>query len=229
MTKKIANALSDSVPWMGIRRRSEGSPPMKLLDYACGNGMVSNALLGQFEIIRGIDISDSSVESYNEIARQAGVPAEQMLAVQGSIPSMSTNPVLDTEEFFNFDLAVMSMALHHIDDRVNVLAGLCERLRSGGVLVVVDLAPETHTGNRVQDHGNEHPPHHAQVQHTISKHGGFGSEEMKALLTEAGFAPESFDYQLYPGTTSNATDTAEQDTCQKVDLKPFFIAKSVKG
>jgi SAM-dependent methyltransferase len=233
MAKKIGEALSSSVQWMGIRSKSEGSPPVKLLDYACGYGMVSSALLGQFDIIRGVDISETSVASYNEMARQSGIPVEQMVAVQGSIPPPSANTLLTTEEFFDFDLIAISMALHHIDDRIGVLSGLYERLRSGGVLIVVDLAPETHSHHHAQkdqahDHGDGHSHQHTQARHTISKHGGFGFEDMKGLLSEAGFAPESFDYQLYPDTAQHAPNVPEQSVCKKADLKPFFIAKGAK-
>ncbi|KAL5090156.1 hypothetical protein Trisim1_004677 [Trichoderma cf. simile WF8] len=242
--KKIGDALSDNVEWMGIRRRSENGPPVKLLDYACGYGMVSSALLGQFDVIKGIDISDASVAAYNEMAQQSGVPPGFMVAVQGSIPAMSTNTVLATEEFFDFDVIAISMALHHMGDQVGVISGLYERLRSGGVLVVVDLAPEAH----VHDHAHDHPQGHTDCaggshshdhshghshgavssHHTISKHGGFEPEDMKALLAEAGFTPESFDYKLYPDTTPNVSNIPQHGTSQTSKFKPFFIAKGVK-
>ncbi|KAK4076599.1 uncharacterized protein Triagg1_4202 [Trichoderma aggressivum f. europaeum] len=236
LAKKIGDALASNVEWMGIRRRSDSGPPVKLLDYACGYGMVSSALLGQFDVIKGIDISDASVAAYNEMAQQSGVPPGVMVAVQGSIPSISTNPVLATEEFFDFDAIAISMALHHMDDRAGVISGLYERLRSGGVLVVVDLAPEADAHDHSHDHSHSHTGctsgghSHGTVssQPTISKHGGFEPEDMKALLTEAGFTPESFDYKLYPETTPHVSNVPQHGTCQTPKLKPFFIAKGVK-
>ncbi|OSZ99874.1 SAM-dependent methyltransferase [Trichoderma parareesei] len=240
MAKKIADALSENVEWMGIRRRAEGSPPLKLLDYACGFGMVSSALLGQFDVIRGIDISDTSVAAYNEIARKSGIPTEQMVAVQGSIPSTEADTVLAKEEFFDFDLIAISMALHHIDDRVGVLSGLYKRLRSGGVLVVVDLTPEAHSHdhshnhshahshNGGHDHDHDHDHDNLTAHHTISKHGGFGPEEMKALMVDAGFVPGSFDYKPYLDTTPVMSNVSAQGSCESAKLKPFFIAKAVK-
>ncbi|RFU82188.1 methyltransferase type 11 [Trichoderma arundinaceum] len=237
MAKRIGDVLSDSVQWMNIRSQSDDGPPVKLLDYACGYGLVSSSLLGQFDIIRGIDISESSVASYNEMARQTGVPIEQMFAIQGTIPPPSTNTVLATDEFFDFDLIAISMALHHIDDPVGVLSGLYERLRSGGVLVVVDLAPETypqqhasHNSNyHLQSHENEPSNSHTRSQHTIAKHGGFGPEEIQILLSKAGFTSRSFDYQFYPEMGPTVSDTPEHDTCKVTSLKPFFIAKSAKN
>ncbi|KAH8127732.1 hypothetical protein ACSS6W_008674 [Trichoderma asperelloides] len=233
MSKKLSDALSNSVQWMGVRGRSEGSAPVKLLDYACGYGMVSSTLLGQFDIIRGIDISEASVASYNEMAQQSGVPVEQMHAVQGSIPPSLDNTLLATEEFFNFDLIAISMALHHIEDQAGVLSGLYERLRSGGVLVVIDLAPETHSHDHAQDsecvdHDDYHTQHKARVRHTISRHSGYGIEDMRDLLSKAGFVPESFDYQLYPNTSPHASNIPEHGTCKNFSTKPFFIAKSAK-
>lgn len=233
MTKKIGDALSNSVQWMGVRGRSEGGSPVKLLDYACGPGMVSSTLLGQFDIIRGIDISETSVASYNEMAQQSGIPVEQMHAVQGSIPPPLENTLLATEEFFNFDLIVISMALHHIEDQAGILSGLYERLRSGGVLVVIDLAPGAHSlnhahGGECGDHDEYHVQHKARVQHTISNHDGYGVEDMKNLLSKAGFVPESFDYQLYPNTSPHVSNISEQDFGKIFSMKSFFIAKSAK-
>ncbi|KAL7809328.1 S-adenosyl-L-methionine-dependent methyltransferase [Trichoderma aethiopicum] len=244
MAKKVADALSENVEWMGVRSRSEGSPPVKLLDYACGFGMVSSTLLGHFDIVRGVDISDTSVAGYNEIARKSGIPAERMVAVQGSIPSTETDTALAKEDFFDFDLIAISMALHHIDDRVGVLSGLCERLRSGGVLVVVDLTPEAHSHDHSHSHeqghshnhshadspghGHDHGHDHSAASHTISKHGGFGPEDMKALMVEAGFVPESFDYKPYLDITPVKSNIPAHGSCETAKLKPFFIAKGVK-
>lgn len=233
MSKKIGDALSNSVQWMGVRSRSEGGSPLKLLDYACGPGMVSSTLLDQFDIIRGIDISESSVASYNEMAQQAGISVEQMHAVQGCIPPSSENTLLATEEFFNFDLIVISMALHHIEDQASVLSGLHERLRSGGVLVVIDLAPDAHShdhtqGGKCGNHDNYHTQHKARVQHTISNHHGYGVEDMKDLLSKAGFVSVSFDYRLYPNTSPQTFNIPEYGTTKDFSMKPFFIAKSAK-
>lgn len=233
MSKKIGNALSNSVQWMGVRSRSEGGSPLKLLDYACGPGMVSSTLLGQFDIVRGIDISETSVASYNEMAQRSGISIEQMHAVQGSIPPPLENTLLATEEFFNFDLIVISMALHHIEDQGGVLFGLYERLRSGGVLVVIDLAPGAHShghapGGECGDHDDYHAQHKARVQHTISNHHGYGVEDMKDLLSKAGFVPESFDYQLYPNKSPHASNISEHDFGKSFSMKPFFIAKGAK-
>ncbi|KAL7920743.1 S-adenosyl-L-methionine-dependent methyltransferase [Trichoderma austrokoningii] len=233
MSKKIGDALANSVLWMGIRSRSEGGSPVKLLDYACGNGMVSSTLLGHFDIIRGIDISEASVASYNEMTRQSGIPVEQIHAVQGSIPPSLENALLATEDFFDFDLIAISMALHHIEDQAGVLSGLYERLRSGGVLVVIDLAPDTHSHNYSQDgecgnHGDYHAQHKAQVQHTISNHNGYGLEDMRDLLSKAGLIPESFDYRLYPNTSPRASNIPEHEICKSFGMKPFFIAKGAK-
>ncbi|KAL7935940.1 S-adenosyl-L-methionine-dependent methyltransferase [Trichoderma chlorosporum] len=236
--KKIGDALSDNVEWMGIRHRSERGPPLKLLDYACGYGMVSSALLGQFDVIRGIDISDASVAAYNEMAQRSGIPPGQMYAVQGSIPPLSTNTLLASEEFFDFDLIAISMALHHMNDHATVLSGLYERLRSGGVLVIVELAPEAHSHGHSHHHPHTHTGcdagshSHGQAhssQHTISKHGGFEPEEMKVLLAKAGFSPESFDFKLYPDTSPQESSIFKHGTCQTAKSKPFFIAKGVKG
>jgi SAM-dependent methyltransferase len=193
--------------------------------------MVSSTLLGQFDIIRGIDISETSVASYNEMAQQSGIPFEQMHAVQGSIPPPLENILLATEEFFNFDLIVISMALHHIEDQAGLLSGLYERLRSGGVLIVIDLAPDTDAHfheNECGENEDYHAQHKARVHHTISNHDGFELDDMRELLGQAGFVPESFDYQLFPNTPTNASHISVHGACKNLNMKPFFIAKGAK-
>ena len=68
--------------------------------------------------LRGVDISDGMVELFNKAAESNGLTPDQMRAVQGDLvasPESDAQTALADKEFFNFDLIVMSMALHHIE------------------------------------------------------------------------------------------------------------------
>ena len=49
---------------------------------------------------------------------------------------------LESEDFFGFDLVIMSMALHHVVDSIAVVAKLAERLKPDGTIVLLTASPE---------------------------------------------------------------------------------------
>lgn len=60
-----------------------------------------------------------------------------MLGIQGDLYSPTEE--MSSAEWSNFDLAITSMALHHVRNPVDMLRRLKARLRPGGTLVVVEL------------------------------------------------------------------------------------------
>ena len=60
-----------------------------------------------------------------------------MSALHGDLYHPS--PEMSEPEWRDFDLAVISMALHHVKDPIDMLRRLKERLRPGGMLVVVEF------------------------------------------------------------------------------------------
>jgi SAM-dependent methyltransferase len=59
-----------------------------------------------------------------------------MRAVHGDV--MEPSAELQGKDWFGFDVAIMSMALHHVPQPVEMLSRLRERLREGGSLVLVE-------------------------------------------------------------------------------------------
>lgn len=131
------------------------------------------------------------VEQYNKSARSHGVPESQVFAVQGDLVAPSTeasHPSLGGSEFFQFDLIVISMALHHIDAPKVLIERLVERLNEGGVVVVIDwtLDQEDRPAQQPIEGGHSfqgnasHP-----AAHTIS-YKGFSKGQMDTMLRCAG-------------------------------------------
>lgn len=100
------------------------------------------------------------------------------------------NPLsaLNDPEWFGFDIAVMSMALHHVSDPVEMLRRLGQRLKNGRTLVIVDwlqdeaAAAETNGGIARYDQ--------ADMIEVIGKQKiwpGFTSGRMEETMTAAGF------------------------------------------
>lgn len=142
---QVADCLQSNIDWIEILRSPpppSSSSPVKLLDYACGFGVVSTALFSHADVIRGIDVSEYMVDAYNRLAGQLGVSPQRMSAVQGNVlddeHDIGSSAAMDGPDFSEADAVVMTMALHHIQGPVALLSRLVQRLRPGGVLVVVD-------------------------------------------------------------------------------------------
>ena len=165
------------------------------------------------------------VDKFNAQAREAGLSEDQMHAVRGDLLASAKSP-LESSEFYDFDLAVMSMALHHVDDPKTIIAKLVERLKPGGIVVIIDWIPsgrfpfESH-GNHGHEHshGEKKNLGHEQhgASHTIS-FDGFSREQMRDMFLEAGCS--SSDYVLAAAPSEVPLDRTGQ--------KQMFFAKGTK-
>ena len=159
------------------------------------------------------------MDKFNSEAHEAGMTEAHIRAVRGDLLA-PTEGRLEGEEFYNFDLAVMSMALHHVKDPNIMIAKLVERLRPGGIVVVIDWIPsgrassESH-GNHAVDKKHGHGQHASS--HTIA-FDGFSQEEMHNIFREAGCSNN--DYVLAASPSEVPPDPTRQ--------KQLFFAKGTK-
>ncbi|GJN72616.1 methyltransferase domain-containing protein [Purpureocillium lilacinum] len=180
LLQQISTFLRDNVEW--VANPQEGG--LKILDYACGGGIVSMTMAPYASTLRGIDISGGMVEQYNDTARRLGLPTEKMHGTRGDL--LNDADAINGPEFRDFNATLMSMALHHVADPAKMIKNLAERLAPGGSLVIIDWV----------SHGRTPPgqtPHPAS--HTVTRH-GFSEEEMKAMFADAGLS--DFGYLLHP-------------------------------
>ncbi|KAG5819833.1 hypothetical protein H9Q74_009243 [Fusarium xylarioides] len=178
LCNQISDELRQNLGWIGIPEKPD---QFKMLDYACGNGVASRALAPYVSIVRGIDISSKMVEKYNMLAEAAGFCTDKMRAIHGDLmnPEASPSPDLDTPEFNDFDLIVMCMALHHVQDYAAMIQKLSEKLRPGGVLLIIDLVASSESGCPEATMSKE------LSNHTMSKM-GFTEMEVKTAFEKAG-------------------------------------------
>ncbi|KAI3575619.1 S-adenosyl-L-methionine-dependent methyltransferase [Fusarium oxysporum f. sp. albedinis] len=178
LCNQISDELREQIDWIGIPERPEGN---KMLDYACGNGVASRALAPYVSTVRGIDISSKMVEQYNMLAELSGFSTDKMRAIHGDLmnPEASPSPELSTPEFNDFDLIAMCMALHHVQDYAAMIQKLSEKLRPGGVLLIIDLVASSESGCPEAIMAKE------LSNHTMSKM-GFTEMEVKTAFEKAG-------------------------------------------
>lgn len=122
------------------------------------------------------------VNQYNIYAEKEGYSKKQMNAIHGNLldGNAPSSPELNTPEYFKFDLIIMSMALHHVDDPDTMIQKLSERLADGGVLLIVDFVSAVESNCKPLN-----PPDDSFVRQTISRH-GFEEKEIKAAFENAG-------------------------------------------
>ncbi|EWC44454.1 hypothetical protein DRE_06822 [Drechslerella stenobrocha 248] len=140
--KKFTNGtltfLRQQATWLGFT--APPSAATRILDYACGPGVVSLAFLPYATSIRGIDANPQQVIEYNRRATGANLPAHLVHAVTGDLLTAPVDPIFATPEFTDFDYTICSAALHHVDNPGEAIKQLAARARpAGGKLVILDF------------------------------------------------------------------------------------------
>ncbi|KAL4933967.1 class I SAM-dependent methyltransferase [Aspergillus undulatus] len=193
-----------------------------MLEYACGPGHISLALAPFVSRVIGIDIADGMIEEFNKNVHEAGC-SDTVFGIRANLLSESTSAEVAGSEYFDFDLVVVSMALHHFEHPEQAVKRLGERLKKGGVMMLMDLVPEEHHGHDGHhdrhDHGLGSLSQMSEIAGTISKH-GFSLEEMKTMYEDAGVASE-FKYQILEKPLEFRKDG-------KVFHKTIFMARAQK-
>jgi len=154
------------------------------------------------------------VNEYNIGAENQGIAEDEMHAVVGNLIDITPSAALSGPQFEGFDIAAVGMGWHHFDNPTLAAKRLAERLKIGGVLLIIDFLPFAAPGHshghshshshshksESQDHHHDHinakgkesdeKPHPAS--HTIT-HLGFSEDDTRKMFEEAGVGG-SFEY-----------------------------------
>ncbi|KAF3359684.1 Putative coatomer subunit alpha [Verticillium dahliae VDG1] len=196
---------------------------VKVLDYACGTGLVSRALAQYTTQCVGIDVSEKMVAAFNARAENQGLSASEMRAYHGNLidPSDPSPAALAGAGFTGFDLAVVGLGFHHFDDPEYAAKQLVARLKPGGVLLIIDFFEHGNHGHAHDDkHGHGHG-HARQRPANGVMHHGFSEERMRAMFEGAG---AGINYALQEVGSGVVFHGADEDRKRRV-----FMARGTKA
>lgn len=156
----------------------------RVLDFACGTGIISQNLSPYVKQVVGVDIAKDMIDIFNAKVHNQGIPENE---VQGYLINIFENDQVEKGRstvpagIDNFDAAVASLAYHHIDDIDEASQALYNRLKPEGWAFVVDLS----LGPSI------HP--HVMKDAVVPHRGGFTPETLEKSLLSAGFTNVSSD------------------------------------
>lgn len=160
-----------------------------------------------------MDISGGMIKQYNLEASKAGYDSNKMHAVHGDLlSSEKSSAELDKPEFFNFDLIVMCMAIHHVHDQDLMVKKLTERLADDGVLLIIDGVAADESGCKPLI------PPEGPVKDTVHKF-GFMKEAVMSWFDSAGL--EACALKWFSSRSQMNDEGFEGD-------QQLFLAKGVK-
>jgi len=143
-----------------VVREKWGARPERALDFGCGTGLLTFELFPYVGEIAGYDTSAEMEGAFRAKIGETGAENVRFMA-------------RDELEGETFDAIFSSMVMHHIRDVDATLRLLRGLLGPGGRLVWLDLD---------EDDGTFH-----KNEPDFDGHHGFGRDEVRALLSRAGF------------------------------------------
>ncbi len=162
------------------------SPHDRVLDVACGPGIVAEALAPQVREVSGIDATPEMIRLARERFEKAGFSNYRF-----EVAAAERLPFEDG----SFDQIVTRLSFHHLQDVPAVLTEIRRVLRPGGRLTVADIVSA--------DGADQSALHNALEQLRDPTHLHFFSQaELGSLILSAGFSvvhqeaweqPRSFD------------------------------------
>ena len=178
LTARVTTEIQSQLNFILGRHTNNDEPPtanvrrdLRLLDYACGTGMITRALGSRCSEAVGIDISSSMIDQYQKLAESYPIPGLRTSAVVGNLfTEQPPSTKFNGEGFYNFDVAAVGFGFHHFSSQGMCIRRLTERLKPGGTIFIVDFCAD----------GEKLPMKAGATAH------GFDEDTMKELLESEG-------------------------------------------
>ncbi len=158
--KEDTNSISYNI-FSTLASRIALKSSMDILDFGCGNGLLTHRVAPLVKEMVGVDIAQ---EMINELRAKNAHLTNLSVACQ-DILQMPLDRV--------FDGIVSSMAMHHVEDTQKLFKTIYDHLKPDGFIALADLDSED---------GNFHP---AGVEGVF--HDGFDREHLRSIASSVGF------------------------------------------
>ena len=162
----------------GMRRTLAAArlePHMRVLDVACGPGLVACAAAVQAGHVTGLDLTPAMIEQATERQRRDG-----LANVTWQIGNATQLPFADQ----SFDVTLTRYSFHHMPDPGTVLREMKRVTRPGGRIVVIDATPSPQTQAAYDRMEILRDPSHASA---------LTLPQLRALGLDAGLIEETID------------------------------------
>jgi ubiquinone/menaquinone biosynthesis C-methylase UbiE len=164
-----------------IREAARVGPGSKVLDVACGPGLVALQLAETAGHVTGLDLTPAMLDKARELQRQRGL--ENLSWVPGRADVL---PYPDA----SFDAVVTRFSFHHLMDPARALAEMVRVCRPGGRVVVCDVYTTTQEQAAEYDRLERlRDPSHVHALRL---------EELRALVDQAGLGDSSEAFARLP-------------------------------
>lgn len=157
------------------------SKQTRVLDFACGTGIVSQNIAPHAGQVVGVDISDGMLDIFDyKRVHAPGAPQN----ASGHLVNIFYQDDIDAKAgdipggLDGFDVVVSSLAYHHIDDGDEASNAIYGRLKQGGWAFIADIAKDVHPANI---------PAFPIRTDVVSHPAGFTLDELTSSFTRAGF------------------------------------------
>ena len=100
-------------------------------------------------------------------------------------PKQPSPTNLSSPDYFDFNLVVVGLGFHHFQNIPLATSRLVERLKPGGVLLILDFV--THAMDEASKLKSDDPDRGSLPTHTVA-HAGFSEEELKRCFEDAGLS-----------------------------------------
>jgi SAM-dependent methyltransferase len=177
----VAPPIADEAALRRIVEATSAAPSDRVLDVACGPGLVACAFARVAEHVTGIDLTPAMIERAQALARQ-----QKLSNVAFETGDVQRLPYADA----SFSIVVSRLGFHHFEEPANVLAEMSRVCRPGGTIAVVDLLSSSDADRaRVQNELERlRDPSHVRA---------LSLAELEALFPRAGLpAPVTSGYRL---------------------------------
>lgn len=155
-----------------------------------------------------------------------GLSDNEMVAYQGDLcVATEEHPeIFKDGKFFHFDMACVGLGFHHFDDPDLAAKRLVSRLKSGGVLMIIDFLPHAPHSGHGHEHGHSHGHDgredelHKKAIKTVTHH-GFSEDRIKEIFVNAG-AGNGFAIERMGAVTMGLREGMKRD---------LFMARGAKA